>query len=229
MLSAEALPLKNIQPLATIFATEMTNLNVFGQTQLMLSQLKKKQQHYATLGIIAKQASERLEECIAALKEEKQNLIVQQRAWEEWNQEVKRKEELAAVERKEIAERKKNEAVAKLASQASGAKSKNQKQVEVSEKQREKQPLFRSYRTPSVQASDRSKSVDAPLPLLQTQSKKVSRPSSGYNFDLSTPEPDTDEEEYGKFKETEKDGQDMDDPMPSESHLEMDSVLGAED
>jgi hypothetical protein len=86
--------------------------------------------------------------------------------------------------------------------------------TEVSEKQPEKQPLFRSYRTPSIQARDRSKSADTPFPL--PQSKKFLRRSSGYNLDQSSPEPETDEDEYGKIKETEKKDQDMDDRTSSE-------------
>jgi hypothetical protein len=195
ILSAESLPLRNIQPLATNFATEMTNLNVFGQTQLMLSQLKKKQQHYATLGIISKQGCERLEECISALKKEKQNLIVQEQAWEDWNRELKRKEEVVAAERKEIAEKKKNQAVAKLASKASGAKPKKDKQ-EVSAQQ----SLFPSstgsqYRTPSVQPCGRSNSADTPVP--HSRKDKVPRRPSGYDLDdESSPDPPTDEDEY---------------------------------
>ena len=201
ILSAESLPLRDVQPLATIFATEMTNLHVFGQTQLMIARLKKKKGHYATLGIIAKQGCQRLDECISALKEEKERLIFQEKAWEEWNKEIKIKEEVAAAERKEITERKKNQAVAKLASQASGANPKKEMQ-EVST-----QPsLFRSstgdqYRTPSVQPRGRSKSADTLVP----QSRKGSRHSSGYKMlrDFSK-EDDTDGREYrriGKVKE----------------------------
>jgi hypothetical protein len=203
ILSAESLPLRDVQPLATIFATEMTNLNVFGQTQLMIAQLKKKKGHYATLGIIAKQGCQRLDECISALKEEKRGLIIQQEAWEEWDKEMKRKEEIAATERKEIAERKKNQAVAKLASQASGTNPKKET-PEVSTQH----SLFRSsignqYRTPSVQPQHgRSQSADTPVP----QSRKRSRHSSGYEMLRdSSEEENTDEGEYGEIGNVKED------------------------
>jgi hypothetical protein len=168
----------------------------------MIAQLKKKERHYATLGIIAKQGCQRLDKCISALRQEKQGLIIQQKAWEEWDKEIKRKEEVAATERKEIAERKKNQAVAKLASQASGANPKKEMQ-EVSTQQ----SLFRSstgnqYRTPSVQPRDRSKSADTPVP----QSRKHSRHSSRYEeLRDSSEEEDTDEGEYHAIDKVKED------------------------
>jgi hypothetical protein len=73
-LSILSRPIKEVPPRATAFATEMTNLNIWGQTALMISRLQDKKEHFTALAAAANKAVSDIDMEIQSLAAERSEL-----------------------------------------------------------------------------------------------------------------------------------------------------------
>ena len=73
-LSILSRPIKEVPPKATVFATEMTKHNIWGQTSLMISRLQDKKEHFTALAAAANKAVSDIDMMIDSLAEERSEL-----------------------------------------------------------------------------------------------------------------------------------------------------------
>jgi hypothetical protein len=76
LLTITPLPFTQIRPSADHFATAMTDYNIWGQTELMLDRLQAQKDHYSSLACTLDAANKSLDQRIALLSQEKEQLEV---------------------------------------------------------------------------------------------------------------------------------------------------------
>lgn len=99
-LSLESIPIRKIEPLATPFATAMTNFNIWGQIALMIQRVRRRKEHFVALAAAVAQATLQADEQLNELKLERDDL---RRAEEHYNETLlvlqKKKEQDKAIRR----------------------------------------------------------------------------------------------------------------------------------
>jgi hypothetical protein len=107
VLNFELAPLKMVEPLASAFAKQMTSYNIWGQSALLISQVRKWREYFVTLGMISKAACKNCDDILGELEAEKADIAAAEKAYNDYAEELRAKKELVAHAREEIKDRKK--------------------------------------------------------------------------------------------------------------------------
>ena len=111
-------PMRNVQALADPFSSRMTELNIWGQINLLTSRVKRRQQHFITMAAAAEDASNEADQLLAELKTERDKLKHAEEMYQEVLTKLAHKEQAASALRKEIQYLKTKPGVTNTASRA---------------------------------------------------------------------------------------------------------------